>query len=176
MENTEELIPKAQKGDRDALNSLLHKYSQFVKDIVRYYSMALSKEDREDLYIEGLIGLQRAVLGFKPEKGKRFEDFAYISVKNAIFDYLRKRKRAANVAVPSSYGGEDSLWEDLILFKEDIENFKETLTELEKKVLEQYLKGYKIGEIAKRLNIPYKSADNALQRIKKHLREYFSAE
>ena len=176
MENTNELILKAQKGDREALDLLLHKYSQFVKDIVRYYSMALSKEDREDLYIEGLIGLQRAVSGFKPEKGKRFEDFAYISVKNAIFDYLRKKKRASTVVIPSSYGGDDSLWEDLILFKEDIENFKKNLTELEQSVLEEYLKGYKIREIAERLDVPYKSVDNALQRIKKRLREYFSAE
>ncbi len=173
MENIEELIKKAQDGDREAMNVLLHRYSQFVKDIVRYYSMALTREDREDLYIEGLIGLQRAVYGFDTSKKKRFEDLAYISVKNAIFDYLRKKKRISNAPIPP-YKGEDFLWEDLILFKEDIENFKGTLTNLEKKVLDEYLMGYKIGEIAKRLNISYKSVDNALQRIKKRLKEYFS--
>ncbi len=175
MESVESLIKKAQSGDRNALDELLHRYSQFVKDIVRYYAMPLSKEDKEDLYIEGLIGLQRAVLAFDPKKGKHFEDFAYISVKNAIFDYLRKKKRAESVQIPARIS-EDLLWEDLVLFKEDIEEFKKSLSLLERGVLEEYLKGYKIKDIANNLNIDYKSVDNALQRVKKRLRDYFLAE
>ena len=166
------LIKKAQSGDKDALSALLYKFSPFVKDIVRYYAMMLSREDREDLYIEGLIGLQRAIMAFDIGKNRRFEDLAYISVKNAIYDYLRKRKR--KVKLPTIRESDDVLWEDLILFKDDIEKFSNTLSNLEAKVFRMYLKGYSNREIADKLGITYKSVDNALQRIKKRLRAFFN--
>jgi RNA polymerase sporulation-specific sigma factor len=165
------LIKKAQLGDRDALSEILYLFSPFVKDVVRYYAMMLSREDREDLYIEGLIGLQRAIMAFNADKGKRFEDLAYISVKNAIFDYLRKRNRKAKL--PTVNNGGESSWEDLILFKDDIEEFTKQLSSLEEKVFRLYLKGYSNSEIADKLGITYKSVDNALQRIKKRLKKYF---
>ncbi len=166
------LIKKAQSGDKDALSTLLYKFSPFVKDIVRYYAMMLSREDREDLYIEGLIGLQRAIMAFDVGKKRRFEDLAYISVKNAIYDYLRKRNRKAKL--PTVRKDDDVLWEDLILFKDDIEKFSIMLSDLEAKVFRMYLKGYSNREIADKLGIAYKSVDNALQRIKKRLRAFFS--
>lgn len=166
------LIKKAQSGDKDALSTLLYKFSPFVKDIVRYYAMMLSREDREDLYIEGLIGLQRAIMAFNAGRKRRFEDLAYISVKNAIYDYLRKRNR--KVKLPTVRKDDDVLWEDLILFKDDIEKFSRMLSDLEKKVFRMYLKGYSNREIADKLGITYKSVDNALQRIKKRLRTFFS--
>ena len=172
--NTEEvtdLIKKAQSGDKDALSMLLYKFSPFVKDIVRYYAMMLSREDREDLYIEGLIGLQRAIMAFDVGKKRRFEDLAYISVKNAIYDYLRKKNR--KVKLPTIMEDGDALWEDLILFKDDIEKFSRMLSDLERKVFRMYLKGYSNREIADKLGITYKSVDNAMQRIKKRLHAFF---
>ena len=170
-EEVADLIKKAQSGDKDALSMLLYKFSPFVKDIVRYYAMMLSREDKEDLYIEGLIGLQRAIMAFDVGKKRRFEDLAYISVKNAIYDYLRKKNR--KVKLPT-IREEDALWEDLILFKDDIEKFSRVLSDLEKKVFRMYLKGYTNREIADKLGITYKSVDNALQRIKKRLRAFFN--
>ncbi len=175
MESIDTIIKSAQHGDRDAMDRILHLYSNFVKDIVRYYSMFLSREDREDLYMEGLIGLQRAVLNYNKSKAKRFEDFAYISVKNAIFDYLRKRRRYIKNTDYKVRESSEDFKEELILFKEDIESFKEKLSPYEKKVLDLYLKGYKIADIAKAVEKNYKSVDNALQRIKKHLREFFDS-
>ena len=172
MENIDNLIKKAQNGDKDAMDEILHLYSSFVKNIVKYYSMFLNRDDREDLYIEGLIGLQRAVLSYKKTKAKRFDDFAYISVKNAILDYLRRRKRLIETSVSFRKDVED-FKEELILFKEDVEEFKSRLSQFEQNVLDLYMKGYKIRDIAERLGKSYKSVDNAIQRIKKHLREFF---
>ncbi len=172
MKNIETLISKAQGGDRDAMDEILHHYSPFVKDIIRYYSMFLNRDDREDLYIEGLIGLQRAVMSYKKSKAKRFEDFSYVSVKNAIFDYLRRRKRLIKSSL-SFYRGTEDFKEELILFKEDVADFKEKLSPLEQSVLELYMQGYKISDIAEKLGKKYKSIDNALQRIKRRLRELF---
>ncbi len=172
MENIEKFIKKAQEGDREAMDIILHSYSLFVKNIVRYYSMFLNRDDREDLYIEGLIGLQRSVLNYREAKSRRFDDFAYVSVKNAILDYLRKRKRSLQTSL-SFRNDADDFKEELLLFKEDIEEFEKKLSSFERAVLELYMQGYRIKEISKRLNKNYKSIDNALQRVKRHLKEFF---
>ncbi len=168
--NINELIRKAQKGDRDAMNEILHIYSSFVKKIVRYHSIVLNREDREDLFIDGLMGLYRAVNNFDFDKGKNFDDFAYVSVKNAVLDYLRKRKEVRTVSFDfTSFtvdGGEES-----ILLKQDLESFAKRLSLFEKDVFLLFIKGYRIRDISNKLGRSYKSVDNALQRIKKRLRK-----
>jgi len=173
--NINALISKAQKGDREAMDKILHLYTPFVKKIVRYYSIVLSREDKEDLFIEGLMGLYRSVNSFNSGKKKRFEDFAYISVKNAIFDYLRRRKsKGVDTMFPSFYfpSGSD-IEEESILLKQDLEELSKELSSFERDVFSLFVKGYKIKEIADKLGKPYKSIDNALQRIKRHLRSYY---
>ncbi len=170
--NINDLIEKAQKGDREAMDKILHLYTPFVKKIVRYYSIILTKEDREDLFIEGMMGLYRAVNNFNTDRKKRFEDFAYISVKNAVFDYLRKIK-AQNRTIPVNYPLNTDIGEESILLKQDLEEFSKKLSPIEKDVFSLFIKGYGIKEIADKLGKSYKSIDNALQRIKRRLRKYY---
>lgn len=172
--NINDLIEKAKKGDRDAMDKILHLYTPFVKKIVRYYSIILTREDREDLFIEGMMGLYRAVNNFNPDRKKRFEDLAYISVKNAVFDYLRKMK-THNAHLPLDYSLSTDIGEESILLKQDLEEFSKKLSPTEKDVFSLFIKGYGIKEIANKLGRSYKSVDNALQRIKRRLRNsYFS--
>lgn len=168
--NINELIRKAQKGDRDAMNEVLHIYSPFVKKIVRYYSIILNREDREDLFIDGLMGLYRAVNNFDFNKGRNFDDFAYVSVKNAVLDYLRKRKEVCTVPFDFTSFTVDGE-EESILLKQDLESFAKRLSLFEKDVFLLFIKGYKIRDISNKLDRSYKSVDNALQRIKKRLKK-----
>ena len=55
-------------------------------------------------------------------------------------------------------------------YAELLNSFYSVLSDFEKKVLSMYLSGYTYNEISYRLNIEKKSADNALQRIKRKLR------
>jgi len=168
--NINKLIRKAQKGNRDAMNEVLHIYSPFVKKIVRYYSIILNREDREDLFIDGLMGLYRAVNSFDFKKGKNFDDFAYVSVKNAALDYLRKRREVRTVPLDFTSVAVDNE-EESILLKQDMENFAKKLSSFEKDVFLLFIKGHKIRDISSKLDRSYKSVDNALQRIKKRLKE-----
>ena len=52
---------------------------------------------------------------------------------------------------------------------------KENLSQLERKVLKDYLQGYSYKEIATRLQISSKSIDNCLSRIKSKLKAKLSA-
>lgn len=53
------------------------------------------------------------------------------------------------------------------IIKEQFKEFKNTLSELELKVLALRIRGFKYEEIADRLKINFKTVDNALQRIKR---------
>ena len=152
------------------MNEVLHIYSPFVKKIVRYYSIILNREDREDLFIDGLMGLYRAVNSFDFKKGKNFDDFAYVSVKNAALDYLRKRREVRTVPLDFTSVAVDNE-EESILLKQDMENFAKKLSSFEKDVFLLFIKGHKIRDISSKLDRSYKSVDNALQRIKKRLKE-----
>ena len=53
-------------------------------------------------------------------------------------------------------------------YYEQIENsMQKTLSDFEKQVLDGYVKGYSYVTIAKQLDAPVKSVDNAIQRIRK---------
>lgn len=173
MENLDKviysLVKKSKEGDKKALNELLHLYSPFVKRVVRYYSILLNKEDREDLFVEGLMALMRSVNSYDRKKGS-FNDFAFITIRNAIFDYKRSKRTYLELTqvVEQNFDIEDA-----VLLKGEIEEFSKILTSLEKSVFELYLKGYRISEIAKKLDKSYKSVDNSLQRIKKRLKQCY---
>jgi len=157
------LILKVKKGDKSSITKLIEVYIPFVKRIVRYYGMFVGRDEREDLFIEGLLSILRVVSIYDEKKGN-FNDLAFVAVRNAIFDALERRKKAVSGNhVPA---GETDI-EDVMIIKEEIEDFAKLLTSFEREVFELYLQGYKIREISERLNKNYKSIDNAMQRIKK---------
>jgi RNA polymerase sporulation-specific sigma factor len=170
------LIEKAKNGDEDAINELMYLYSPFVKKIVRYYGIVLNKEDKEDIFIEGLLALQRAILSFDQEKGKSFEDFAFIAVRNTVLDFLKKRKNDLKVTYGEIVKSDEHDFENFLFLKEEIEEFAKKLSPFEKEVFRLWLEGYRIRDISLRIGKPYKSIDNAVQRIKKRLRESFFVE
>jgi len=168
-----ELIKKAQSGDKDAINDIMYLYSSFVKRIVRYYGIVLNREDKEDLYIEGLLALQRAVFFFDLDKGDNFDDFAFIAVRNTILDFLRKRKNKLRVTSGEILKSDEQDFENFLFIKEGLNEFSEKISPFEREVLRFWLGGYRIGEIAQRLGKSYKSIDNAIQRIKKRFKALF---
>jgi RNA polymerase sporulation-specific sigma factor len=168
-----ELIKKAQNGDKEAINDIMYLYSSFVKKIVRYYGIVLNREDKEDLYIEGLLALQRAVLFFDPDKGDNFDDLAFIVVRNTILDFLKKRKNKPRVTSGEILKGDEQDFENFLFIKERLSEFSKKISPFEREVLKFWLGGYGIGEIAQMLGKSYKSIDNAIQRIKKRFKTLF---
>lgn len=173
MESTtddiKKLIEKAKKGDKDAQEKILENYASLVKKIVRYYGIFLSREDREDLFIEGLLALVRSINAYDESKGN-FEDLAFITIRNTIFDYLKTKHSEK----PFDDAYEDKFdIEEYVALKASIKDFQETLSPLEKRVFDLYMEGRKISEIAEITGRSYKSCDNAMQRIKKRARDFF---
>lgn len=186
----EELAIKAQDGDEVAVNELLKKYKSLINKLSRSYF--LLGGDIEDIVQEGMIGLYKAIKNFKNTKNATFKTFASTCIKNQIQSAVRmassEKNKVLSTALPimeenKNEDDEDEveivvpssipLPETQILEKEKVREIfdaiKSSLSPLEYKVLLLYLKGFNYNEISQSMNIPKKSIDNALTRIKNKL-------
>ena len=169
--NISELLKLAKLQDRSAQEEILKIYTPFIKKIVRYYGLFLTKEDRDDLYLEALFAALKSIDGYSENYGN-FENFLFINVRNRVLDFLRKRKIEVPLdeAISKTYD-----FESEFEIKEEIEEFKKLLAPKEMKVFELYLEGVKIRDIARLLNEDYKSVDNTIQRIKKKAQKFINS-
>jgi RNA polymerase sigma factor for flagellar operon FliA len=79
----------ANPGD-ERRNDLVEAYHGFAEAVTRRFSTRLPRSvDRGDLATAGSVGLMHAVVGFKPERGVRFESYCELRVKGALLDELR---------------------------------------------------------------------------------------
>lgn len=87
-----EFIKNRDDRDRD---KLILSYLPLVKYMADTVSYRLPPEirgnDKEDLYIEGVIGLMESIDKFDPGKNVKFETFASKRVRGAMLDALRKK-------------------------------------------------------------------------------------
>src|SRR5579864_2871218 len=91
MENLEELIQKAQKGDKDAFGQL---YKDYYQRIYRYCKVNCFYQDAlaEDLCQETFVKAWKAMPSFTLEKGGTFQAFLFRIARNLIIDFSRKKK------------------------------------------------------------------------------------
>ncbi|MDD7355055.1 MAG: sigma-70 family RNA polymerase sigma factor [Oscillospiraceae bacterium] len=176
------LISKCKSGDEKALAELIAKYTPMIRSAAGGFSAVTL--DSDDIAQEGMLGFINAVYTYDKNKTKAsFSTYAYTCVKNRILSAIRSleaKKRSANGGliniddVSDFDADEDSAPEIKLIEREQyaelLNSFYSVLSDFEKKVLSMYLSGYTYNEISYRLNIEKKSADNALQRIKRKLR------
>ncbi len=190
----EEIVLLVRKGDKDATEYLIHKYKNLVKYKARAYF--LIGADREDVVQEGMIGLYKAIRDYQQNKSMAFKTFAELcitrqmitAVKNAtrqkhipLNSYVSLNRRAFDDDTEKTYielVSEEiaSNPEQLLIKKEEfigIENkMGEILSSFEWEVLSLYLNGKSYTEIARQMNKPIKSIDNALQRVKRKVEKH----
>ena len=87
MSGTEELIRKAQKGDRDATERLVTENAGLIWSIARRFTGRGT--DLEDLYQLGCLGFLKAVEGFDPAYGTQFSTYAVPKISGEIRRFLR---------------------------------------------------------------------------------------
>lgn len=95
MTNTDDLWKLYKKtGDDTCRDELVKKYLPLVKYFTDRVAQHLPKQvrnnDKEDLYIEGIIGLMDAIEKFDLSKKIKFETYASKRIRGAILDSLRR--------------------------------------------------------------------------------------
>ena len=182
----EELCARSAAGDRGAEEALVTRYNRLVRKITRPYFLAGG--DSDDLIQEGMLGLMKAVREFDGEKEASFRTFAEVCIRNRVYSVLRAATREKHSPLNQSISIETPFFdrnsyaaltgreahtdpEELMILQEnrarDLVKINQQLSPLEGKVLSLYLDGLTFAEIARALDRPPKSVENAVQRIRR---------
>lgn len=186
----EQIISQIKDGDEQALTFLLDKYKDLVNTKVGKYFIIGA--EREDIVQEGMIGLYKAIKGFDNCKQNTFKTFANLCIERQLITAIKSSNRQKHMPLnsylslnTSAYDDEGDGTELLETFEGNTiedpletimkqESFNEiqnavqkSLSKFEGQVLERYMQGESYEVIAKRLDTPVKSVDNAIQRIRK---------
>jgi len=148
---------------------------------------------REDFLQEGMLGFLSAVSSYRPGKGASFRTYLSVCVNHRIISALRRVSVAMDYAAPSGHCGYAAPFghvgyaelpqdisamdpQDVFSAMEETRRMMEViqtkLTALERGVMERYLAGERYGAIAEEMQQTPKAVDNALQRVRKKLRQF----
>ena len=148
--------------------------------------------ERDDIFQEGMIGLYKAIQSFKEDKQNSFKTFANMCIERQLITAIKTSNRQKHMPLNSYLSLNTSSYEeddnektlldvlnnkmaedplDTLTKKEyysNVENaIDKSLSDFEKQVLKKFIKGDSYVKIAKDLESPVKSVDNAIQRIRK---------
>lgn len=186
----EQIIEKIKQGDEEALVYILNKYKELVNMKVSKYFIVGA--ERDDTVQEGMIGLFKAIKSFDSDKQNSFKSFANICIERQLITAIKSSNRQKHMPLNSylslntaAYDNEEDSVELIETFNnKTVEDPLETimkqeylnevedavnknLSKFEKQVLDRFLRGESYVKIAKNLDSPVKSVDNAIQRIRK---------
>src|ERR687891_1084448 len=186
------LVLRARNGDDAALDTLVRRYTGFVRLKASSYFLAGGESD--DLIQEGLIGLYKAVRDFRPDKETSFRSFAELCITRQIITAIKTATRykhaPLNTCVSFSQtpagqdDGECTLGDALpgpgvndpavcVISTEELQSLVfclgTGLSSLEADALKLYLEGNSYEEMAEGLGCDTKTIDNALQRVKRKI-------
>lgn len=150
----EEMIRLAQQGDQTVQDYLLKAYQPFIAKSVSEVCKRYIDPNRDDEFSIGLSAFNEAILAYSPDRGSSFLSFAKLVVKRKVIDYIRFTQKGPVttsldetydveqmenpteiIAVNKAYQLEQDAWqrkEEIIDFKEKLQEFKLTLTDLTK--------------------------------------------
>ena len=193
----EQIISEIKNGDEEALSYILEKYKDLVNvKVSKYFIIGAEKEDTVQ---EGMIGLFKAIKNYNAEKQNSFKSFANICIERQLITAIKTSNRQKHQPLNSylslntaAYENNDDNSVELLetfnsktiedpletIMKQEQYNEVETavnknLSKFEQKVLSGFLNGESYTVIAKKLNTPVKSIDNAIQRIRKKAMKKF---
>jgi RNA polymerase sporulation-specific sigma factor len=186
-------VLRARNGDEVALDTLIRRYTGFVR--LKASSYFLAGGDSEDLIQEGLIGLYKAVRDFRSDKETSFRSFAELCVTRQIITAIKTATRFKHqplnqyVSFSHTPAGQDTEGECtlgdalpgsaveepsvVVISTEELQSLVFTLgsglSKLESEALRHYLEGSSYEEMAEELGCDTKTIDNALQRVKRKI-------
>ncbi|MBQ7399958.1 MAG: sigma-70 family RNA polymerase sigma factor [Clostridia bacterium] len=175
-EKINSLVLAVKSNDTASFLELLGHFSHTISALA--HSFSLPRSELEDLCQEGRMALYRAAMSYDG-KSAQFSTYAITCMTNAMISFAKKYK-AQNLG--KAYGVlpedcEDEAYSarlssaelDELLCRDGFAG----LSEYERRVMSLKLAGYKVGEIAKKLEKETKSVENTLfrarQKLKKHI-------
>ena len=179
-----DLVIAARSGDEVATARLLERYIPLVSSRASVFNS--SGFEYDDMFQEGMIGLYSAIRSFDESQGAPFSAFARLCVDRMMVAVLRASARQRRIPGNKLSNLEDSASlaerkiasgdpEAALIAKEEFLRFQEKanneLSAFEYNVLTAFISGLNYSEISAKLGVAEKSVDNALQRIRRKLKD-----
>lgn len=190
--NDYELLYLVGENNEEVYNSIYAKYKPLIhrmaKTLCENYKSALVEYD--DLFQEGMYGLNNAIKSFNGKSGSLFYTLAKLCISREMNGYIAKMLRGKNMILssavsfdaPISKNGfvvEDTLYshDDSVELKFESIEMEKYILDLKYELKDEYmpvyelkLNGFSNAAIATLLDLRYKDVDNYLRSIKKTLR------
>ena len=188
----EQLAELAQKGDEEAEELLLNRYKNIVLSRAEIYYIIGG--DRDDVIQEGMIGLVKAIRGFKADGGSTFSNFAYMCISRQIVSAIRTASREKHAPLNGAVSlDQPVVWDaemyntlaevipagaesdpgNIVAKTELLESImgekNVSFSKLEHATIKYLTQGKNYREIADLLGKTPKQIDNAIQRIRAKL-------
>lgn len=171
--SNEELVELCKKDSAAALTELIMRFTPVVRKRAESFAGAA----HEDLSQEGFMALLNAVRSYDPQRNSAFATFAQQCIKNRMISCYKRTKPDCD-ELPEELELPDDPAEipenkvlEMTAADELFRRVSKELSKLELSVLKLYLNGVSYSEISAKLDIPMKSVDNAVQRIRRKLRD-----
>lgn len=189
--NDYELLYLVGENNEEVYNSIYAKYKPLIhrmaKTLCENYKSALVEYD--DLFQEGMYGLNNAIKSFNGKSGSLFYTLAKLCISREMNGYVAKMLRGKNMILSSAVSFDTPITngfvvEDTLYSHDDSVELRFESIEMEKYILdlkyelkdeympvyELKLNGFSNAAIANLLDLRYKDVDNYLRSIKKTLR------
>lgn len=190
--NDYELLYLVGENNEEVYNSIYVKYKPLIhrmaKTLCENYKSALVEYD--DLFQEGMYGLNNAIKSFNGKSGSLFYTLAKLCISREMNGYVAKMLRGKNMILSSAVSFDTPISkngfvvEDTLYSHDDSVELQFESIEMEKYILdlkyelkdeympvyELKLNGFSNAAIANLLDLRYKDVDNYLRSIKKTLR------
>lgn len=190
--NDYELLYLVGENNEEVYNSIYAKYKPLIhrmaKTLCENYKSALVEYD--DLFQEGMYGLNNAIKSFNGKSGSLFYTLAKLCISREMNGYVARMLRGKNMILSSAVSFDTPiskngfLVEDTLYSHDDSVELQFESIEMEKYILdlkyelkdeympvyELKLNGFSNAAIANLLDLRYKDVDNYLRSIKKTLR------
>jgi len=178
-----ELIFRLRDGEENALAVLVSRYMRVVHAKAKSYS--IQGYETDDIVQEGLIGFLQAVEKYDADFDCSFYTYASTCIDNRIrkaMQYANTNKFKAidrsisidDLPVEEKLNDSSATPEEIVIAKEKWNAVKigvdTLLSDLERDVLFLYLDGDDYKQISLQLGISPKAVDNALQRVRRKLK------
>ena len=179
-----ELVRLCREGSDAAFRQLAGRF--FLTLRKKAADIAGNPADIDDLVQEGMIALHYAALTYDEDGGASFATYAGVCIRNRMISAARRENSLKNRLNSSASSIEEAqtvpaLPEcdplNAVIINEELRSLEEflrnNLSSAESAVLGAYLEGASYDEISKRLGITIKACDNAMQRVRKKLRQRY---
>lgn len=180
----EELALLAASGEEKAFPRLVQRLKPRLRQMAGSYPCI--GLEQEDLLQEGFLGVMTAVRRFSPQRGA-FVPYALLCARSGMASAVRRAASGKQQPLQNYTALEDTgdtaadaglQPEELLAAEEQATELRrwvqQELTPMEQQVLRLYLAGNSYTEIASRLSSHSKAVDNALQRVRRKLRRFYS--